>query len=174
MKTQLFIVFLCFSILVYGCSSFAVSNKLVVNNSVVNNSTYYFNQFPFPSEVTLSDGIAYPSAGDYTGTAYIKIVGPTIFEDVDFDNDEDAITILEGWFGGAGTFKFIAVVLNSNGKATNIGTIILGDGININSVIYENNVISVDYTFIKINDFVNNNSKKYFTVIDNTFVEIID
>lgn len=174
MKFKLILFFLCFSIFVYGCSSFTLSNGFTLNDSVVNNLTYYFNQFPFPSKVTLSDGIAYPPAGDYTGSAYIKNVGPTIFEDVDFDNDKDAITILEGWFGGTGTFKFIAVVLNKNGKAINIGTAFLGESININSILFENNIISVEFTFTKINDIVNNNSKKYFTFIDGVFVEITE
>lgn len=153
--------------LLTSCSFYSDTNQNSIGNQDINNATYYFKQFPFPPEITLSDGIAYPPAGAYTGKAYIKIVEPTVFEDLNFDNQKDAIIILEGWFGGTGVFKFLAVVINVDGEAVNIGTVDLGDEVLINLLSVENKVISINFSFNNSSD----NTIRYFTVENNEIKE---
>lgn len=103
-------------------------------------------------KITLKNGIAYLSiigkGGEpISGEGYhIKIESEEkiAFGDLNNDNIKDAAVILVSRFGGTGSFKELAVVINNNGKPHNINSKSLGDRTVINSVKIKDSKIILD------------------------------
>lgn len=65
--------------------------------------------------------------------------------DLNNDGTDDAAFILTQDSGGSGTFFYVAVALNENGKARGINTILLGDRIAPQNISIKDGVVLVNY-----------------------------
>ncbi len=86
----------------------------------------------YPNDVSLPS-----DADDYT----VRIVYDVPFGDLNGDNKEDAAVILKESFGGTGSFIYLSVLLNDNGKAVNTASLSLGDRVVVNSIKIDNQTI---------------------------------
>jgi hypothetical protein len=57
----------------------------------------------------------------------VTFVGPTAFGDLDGDGVDDAAALLVESSGGSGSFVYLAVLRNREGKPANVATQLLGD-----------------------------------------------
>ena len=104
-----------------------------LTEAMLKNATY---QGIYQEAVQLSDGTYIGPASD-AGTASkptINFIGPYAFGDLNSDGVEDAAVILAESSGGSGSFVYLAVVLNQQGKPSNVATLLLGDRVQIQSL----------------------------------------
>jgi hypothetical protein len=88
-----------------------------------------------------------PLAGESQADYFVKLdTDNVVFGDLNNDGQEDAVVILISRSGGTGTFRQLAVMLNSNGNPSNVANQYLGDGTAINALTVSSGVISVDMT----------------------------
>ncbi len=88
-----------------------------------------------------------PLAGESQADYFVKLdTDHIVFGDLNNDGQEDAVVILISRSGGTGTFRQLAVMLNSNGNPSNVANQNLGDRTAINSLTISSGVISVDMT----------------------------
>jgi hypothetical protein len=88
-----------------------------------------------------------PLAGESQVDYFVKLdTDHVVFGDLNNDGQEDAVVILVSRSGGTGTFRQLAVMLNSNGNPSNVANQNLGDRTAINSLTVSSGVISADMT----------------------------
>ncbi len=66
------------------------------------------------------------------------------FGDLDGDGVEDAAVVLATSGGGSGTFISLEAVINDQGTPKHVATAFLGDRVQVNSVVIESGIITVD------------------------------
>ncbi len=108
------------------------------------NATY---QGLYPEPVTLTDG-AYEGEPFVEGGASRPTVtfidSPIAYGDVTGDGQAEAVVLLAENSGGSGTFVYMAVLANQDGRPVNLATTLLGDRAQVDSMTVENNQVVVD------------------------------
>lgn len=89
------------------------------------------------AEFTITAGI-YPDFQDEESKYKIA------FGDLNNDKKDDVAVIIFSNTGGSGSWIDLAVILNSNGEPTFIGSVSLGDRTRINSIIIDKGIITLD------------------------------
>jgi len=94
----------------------------------------YAGLFP-GGPISLIDGRADYDDGD-SGTPYVQLANHLISTgDLDGEGTEDAIALLTDHSSGSGTFKYLAAVLDVLGSATPTEALMIGDRIQVKSII---------------------------------------
>lgn len=84
----------------------------------------------------IPDQGSYPlSNGRYQqGSVTLTLIQPTAIGDVNQDGVDDAAVILALETGGSGTFEYLAIVSNQNGRLVNLDTYPLGDRVRVQTL----------------------------------------
>ncbi len=98
-----------------------------------------------------------------------------LFVNLDDDQEKEALVVLNYTDGGTGVFKYLALLENEDGSATNIDSISLTSGL-VNSLSYdqEEGIISVDMTVHGEGDFnccPSQEETKYYKLQNNKITE---
>jgi hypothetical protein len=94
-------------------------------------------QLPGEGSFRLENGIHYLPAESHDTPREswaIVLVEPVAFGDINGDGVDDGVVILNVRYGGTGSFKHIAVVVNRDGQPRNVATVSLGDRTVINAI----------------------------------------
>jgi hypothetical protein len=104
----------------------------------------------YPVELTstgkaqLKDGVFEESAAPGSATKTKVLLGKAqALGDVNGDGFEDAAVILVVDPGGSGTFTYLALVLNENGTAKPVASVLLGDRITVKSMVLQSGEVKV-------------------------------
>ena len=106
------------------------------------NATYRIEGQP----VALEDGRSeLPSAPGSAMKVRTAVWKQPVFGDLDDDGDEDAVLVLIHDPGGSGTFYYVAVAINANGRYQGTNAVLLGDRIAPTDIEIRNSGIVVNY-----------------------------
>ena len=96
--------------------------------------------------VTLTDGVyeGEPFVEGGAARPTVTFVPMTAFGDLNGDGVDDAAVLLAENSGGSGVFTYLAAVVNNNGQPVDAGTVMLGDRIQIKSMVIENEQIVME------------------------------
>ena len=100
----------------------------------------------YEEPVTLTDG-AYEGEPFVEGGAArptVTLVPMSAFGDLNGDGVDDAAALLAENSGGSGVFTYLAAVVNDNGRPVNTGTVMLGDRIQIKSMVIEKQQVVIE------------------------------
>jgi len=112
---------------------------------ILKNAEYYSQNTGTRIKLVNGTYSSEPLAGEPQADYFVKLdTDYVVFGDLNNDGQEDAIVILVSRAGGTGTFRQLAVMLNSNGSPSNVANQDLGDRTAINSLTISSGVISVD------------------------------
>lgn len=82
----------------------------------------------------LEDGVYEASVAGSSGANVVRLGPAPAFGDLDGDGVEDAAVILLANPGGSGSFSYVSAVLNDNGAARPVGSMLVGDRITVQSM----------------------------------------
>ena len=106
------------------------------------NGTYFIANEWIPLENGLAEMEAAPGSAS---KIRIAILGKAIYSDLNYDTEKDAVIFLTYQGGGSGTFFYLTVALNENGKFSGKNSIWLGDRIGPPTAEVRNGLITVSY-----------------------------
>jgi len=100
----------------------------------------------YDEPVTLTDGVyeGEPFVEGGAARPTVTLVPMTAFGDLNGDGVDDAAVLLSENSGGSGVFTYLAAVVNDNGQPVNAGTVMLGDRVQIKSMVIENEQIEIE------------------------------
>ncbi len=113
-----------------------------LDESTLKNMTYQ-SEWTESGTVELTDGeYRAPAAPDSASEIVVQVVDPIAYGEL--NGQPAAAVVLASSGGGSGTYMDLAAVVEQNGEPVNVATTSLGDRVQINSVVIENNEIVVD------------------------------
>ena len=108
------------------------------------NATYQ-SDYAATGEITLVAGEAEEEiAPGSASKLVVTLIEPTAFGDLNGDGVDDAAVLLASNSGGSGTFIDLHAVLNENGEPVDAASTFLGDRVQVNSLVIEDEEIIVD------------------------------
>ena len=119
------------------------ATPIELTEDLLKNTTY---QGIYDEPVLLLDGLyeGEPFLEDSAFKPTIRLLTFTAFGDLNNDSVDDAAVLLVENSGGSGSFVYLAAVLNSEGTAENVSTILLGDRVSPESIVIANGEIVVE------------------------------
>jgi hypothetical protein len=108
-------------------------------------NTSYLNEFAESGVVQLAGGMyREPVVEGSITELVVMLTNVAAFGDVTGDEREDAVVVLVSQPGGSGSFYDLAVVHKQDETLTNLSLLLLGDRVDIKSLLIENGEIVVD------------------------------
>lgn len=106
----------------------------------------YQSEWPAKGVAKLTDGKYQEEIVPGAASKLVIVIYPDLqaFGDLNFDGNPDASVVLATSGGGAGTFISLEAVINDEGAPKHIATALLGDRVQIKSIVIESGRITVN------------------------------